>query len=725
MLCTALAMASALASGDAGTANLARNERDRVQSQTTQGAAPAAPPSSAGPVGVAEIIVTAQKRAERLEDVPLTISVIDDKIIQSAGIRSIDEIGQISPGLSFSHNGVFVAPSIRGITSTFNAPGAEANIAIYVDGYYQPSLSANVFDLVNIQDVTVLKGPQGTVFGRNATGGAITVTTLAPSFTPTGIFRTSYGRFNDMRITGYASAGLIDNVLAASVSAYVRRSDGYIKDIFVGSDSAPVRTGNIRGKLLFTPSSTFNATLSYEHGVIEDPTALAHNARDASLAKFQNPNLVIATAPFTTSQSVAIGRRQHYRIETDFATLTAKAKFGSLDFASYTGLRWQTDTAISDNGDAPIPIRQANYRAPTDTYTQEFNLSSSNNARFDWVAGVYFLKDKTAYNDLVVIGVTSIRSFVRTRSAAAFFDGTYQFNDKLALTAGARYTYDRKSLAFSLPASAAPITAHEHWTKLTPRVALRYEVAPSSNVYASYSQGYKSGTFNGSAASRVPVNPEDLTAYEIGFKTAQSQLRFDISAFHYDYSNLQVLSQDLRGTSVALLQNAGSAKIYGVDTQVDAKLNDNLSVRAGLAWAHARFRSFKNAQVFVPGTSGINVARFVDASGNHMPFSPDFSGNLSATYRAPVGDAEIELFGNVAYSSMTTFTVDERVQQPEYALLNLRATWIAPGGHVRASVFSNNVTDVKHIMLAIPNNFGDLTTFAEPITYGASIEFSF
>ena len=724
MLSTALALASAMIFPSSG-----EQAAHQLTSSEQEGAAPAAvsgtPSDERGRDASAEIVVTAQKRSERLEEVPVTITYMNQKVIQDAGIRSIDQIGQVSAGVSFSHNGTFAAPSIRGITSTFNSPGAEANIAIYVDGYYQPSESANVFDLVNIESVSVLKGPQGTVFGRNATGGAIVVTTLKPSFTPTGTFRASYGRFNDFRASGYLSGGLVPDVLAASISAYVRRSDGYIHDIFTGGNSAPVRTSDIRAKLLFTPAPAFEATLSYEHSVIDDATPLEHNARRASLAKFLDPTVTIATEPFTTSQYVGIGRRQHYKVETDFLTLTAKAKLGKLDLTSYTSGRWQVDTFSGDNGDSPNAVRPATYRGPTDTYTQEVNLSSSGNPDFNWVAGVYYLNDKTAYNDLIVIGLTSIRSFVRTRSLAGFFDGTYQLSSRLALTAGARYTHDRRSLAFSLPATAAPTTASASWEKFTPRIALRYEVAPRTNIYASYSRGFKSGTFNGSSASTTPVNPENLTAVEVGLKTVQGGIRFDVSGFHYDYSDLQVLSQDLRGTSIALLQNAGSAEVYGMDGQLDSNLSDRLQVRLGAAWTHARFKSFPNAQVFVPGPSGVNVAAFVDASGKRLPFSPDFSGNLSATYRVPVGSTTVELFGNVAYSSMTTFTPDEREQQPAYALLNLRATWIAPGGHLKASVFGNNVTDVHHILVDIPNNFGDLTTFAEPATYGVSLEWSF
>jgi len=200
-----------------------------------------------------EIIVTAQRRAERLIDVPISISALSGNALEQAGIRSTEDLTAVIPGLNFATNGAFAQPTVRGIGTTVTSAGNDANVAIYIDGVYQPNQIANFSDLVDLEQVEVLKGPQGTLFGRNATGGAIRVTTKRPSFTPEARLTASYGRFDDVRLTAFGTAPLSDEI-AVSFAFLYGDDQGYVRNIGTGNRVADSNAMSIRGKILLQPT---------------------------------------------------------------------------------------------------------------------------------------------------------------------------------------------------------------------------------------------------------------------------------------------------------------------------------------------------------------------------------------------------------------------------------------------------------------------------------------
>ncbi|MGI4877829.1 MAG: TonB-dependent receptor, partial [Janthinobacterium lividum] len=240
--------------------------------------APSAPAPSPAVVAAddtsGEIVVTAQRRAQRLVDVPVSVTTLSGETLARAGVSGLLDLTKTAPGVVLDKNGAYLQPTIRGIGTNVTGPGADPNVAIYVDGVYQSSQTGNFFELANVEDVEILKGPQGTLFGRNATGGAILIKLLDPSFTTSGRANLSYGRFNEVAASGYVTTALSDK-LAVDLSAYYRRSDGWIHDLRTGAEQNSQYSLDIRSKLLFKPTDTLKFILSYAHNDTSDPTGLA------------------------------------------------------------------------------------------------------------------------------------------------------------------------------------------------------------------------------------------------------------------------------------------------------------------------------------------------------------------------------------------------------------------------------------------------------------------
>ena len=299
------------------------------------------------------------------------------------------------------------------------------------------------------------------------------------------------------------------------------------------------------------------------------------------------------------------------------------------------------------------------------------------------------------------------------------------------------------------PVVPPPAQNSETFSSATPRAVLRYEIAPRTSIYASYSKGFRSGVFNptvvASPALVLPIKPEKLTAYEIGFKTASSTFRFDAAAYYYDFRDLQVgitvPSPVNPGSVVQLISNANKAESYGVEAQATYTPNDDLSVRAGAAYTHARYTDFKNAT-----GNGLNVTtqrnisgQVQDWSGQQMARAPSFTANLGINYEMDMAGGRLALSGNASYTA--SFVVanpslfgplgpaglanKQRYRQKAYAIANAQINWTDPSDHVTIGVYADNITNTRYNFILSGGLFGDFSQGNEPVSYGARLGFKF
>jgi len=709
-------------------------------------AAAQAQAQSAATPSVEEVVVTAQRRSEALQDVPISITAVSGKSLEKAGIARLEDISRVSAGVQISRTGIFTQPAIRGV-STNVAFFAENNVAIYVDGFYIPSARGLNMEMVNLSQVQVLKGPQGTLFGRNATGGAILIETLQPSLTQrSGRMVAGLGRFNDRLVQGYFSTPVTDT-LAVNLAGSFHKNHGYIRDV-AGFWTAPEKFSSLTAKVLFQPTDRLSLTGSVGTSLVSDPRPLSTTASGHVQALVQFPTSYVEFRPNMTSLS-------HPTVnKTNQFTQSLKARY-DLGFAalnSYTFHQLEKSKIHYELNDAsPLMISDSISSERYKTFTQEVNLTSKGDSRLQYVLGVYYFhsKQNSSYDSYgcsypCATYTRSNWTNFDTKATAVYADATYQIVDNLYLTGGLRYSHEKKDVVNFPPPTFAALANSLSNNSTTPRAVIRYEFEKDSNVYASVSRGFKSAIFNVSSPFNS-VLPEKITAYELGYKTAQRWFRFDTAAYYYDYKNLQVSSLTaVNNQQVIITTNAASAKIYGIDAQITAHPTEALNVSATLNYSHARYRKYLGAVVSIPNAvTGLNSSAcpaltpplcVQDWSGRRMLRAPDWSGNLAADYTIPAPVGSVTLAGNLSYQSFSLPTKSDfalgggsgyRYGQPAYALMNLRATWTSPDDRWKVTAYGTNIFDKGYYIVNTGTSLSDYHVYGEPRMYGAKVEYSF
>lgn len=711
------ALASANAAPSGQTVELAAADT------TAAGSSPkAAPAPETGQIE--EVTVTAQRRSERSVNTPISVFVATGDQLHAIGANDFQDLEAAVPGVHMDENGLAFQPTIRGVGSAISGPGDSANVATYVDGFYRPSMNSNNMDFYDIDSVQVLKGPQGTLFGRNATGGAILVTTNAPSFDFAANGRVSYADYNTLNTGVFVTDGITDQ-LAGSFSGYISRSDGSVKNIVSGQDEAQYTNWGTRAKLLYNPSDNVSFTLTYEHIDLNDPTFIAFNAYHGwSDATLLAPGSVVATA----RDQVSLDGQPITKVHNDGLYLKGDINFGWATLASLTSVAREGVFNQLDMDASSAPLERTGWDIHEKTFTQEFDLTSSQSGPFQWVGGLYYYNDNDYYTNFYVslFGGTPFTAFAyagqRTSSAAAFLDGTYNIWDNLFLTVGARYSYDHITENFIAGSSSPDVKNSSDFNSIKPRAVVRYQLTPDSNVYFSYSQGYKAGVYNVFGAATTPVSPENITAYELGYKLSTSDWTFNAAAFYYDYKDLQI------NTYVAYtseLLNAANSEIYGLDASLTKRLTDELSLNASAALTHARYLNFPDDPAYTwSPTAGVQTGT-INGNGYQMQRVPEFQTNVGLNYVRSLEQGTLELLADYSYQTRVFFDPADVTQQPAYGLLNLRASWTAPSDKWTFSVFGNNVTNQSYITQVLPVAFAFNQSYGAPATVGAEIQFRY
>lgn len=729
------------------------------------GTACLAPPvfAQARDTGIAnnnDIIVTAQRRSERLEDVPLAITAVSGDTLEKSGVRGLGNIGQIAAGVQVNRGGAFTQPSVRGVSTMVLGFGFENNVAVYVDGFYQPDAVSINGDLVNLASMQILKGPQGTLYGRNATGGAIVIETLAPSDTFTMSGEASYGRFDDKRAKAYVSVPIAQGI-KFSAAGFYRHSDGYIKTPS-GDPAVPIRNATIRTKLQLDPIDNVTVTLGYNHVFSDDSRGLAYTYTDY---------YAYAAVPATADRATKPGRltsnvRPDASVRLD--EFTAKVKWdtdiGTL--SSYTSYAHRLSHSVFD-----IDGSFAQLQSSRGVGINQFTFQQSLDYAIDAIDRVNLVVGASYYNDLfdnrnseryaLQMPPAAPDAYQNIRSTAeamaVYVDATWQLTDKLFLTGGARYHDESRGFQYTETAGfpgaillpdRPPVRAN--FNKVTPRAVVRYELGDRTNIYASYTQGFRSGTYNiavlpTAAEAGKPVEPEKITSYEVGFKTASSNFRFDAAAYYYDYRNLQV-AVTATGPTRVILFNAPKAEIYGAEANASYTPVDSLNLRGGVAYVHARYKDFTdeagNPIAFGTGitASGLNnTTQRQDWSDQQMARAPTWTANGGIDYTATVAGGKLVATANASYTSSYVVTNPslfgplapaglankQRYRQKAYGIVNLSLDWTDPSEHFTVGAYADNVTNTRYALIYSGSALGDYKQLADPVTYGVRVGFRY
>lgn len=745
-----------------------------------------------------EIVVTAQRREEKSLDVPVTVTSLSAAALETANVNDLSDIAKITPGLRFDFASGYSQPTIRGVGTAVVSSGAVGNVGIYVDGFYSPNPIVSDMQLLKVRSVQVLKGPQGTLFGRNTTGGAILVQTADPSTETGGEVKVSYGRYNELRGQAYATFGLGEKV-AMDIEGMYSRGDGFTTNISTGKRVGDYKNWSVRTGIKAELSDSVSVLLRYQHNSIDDPTsALISGYRDTEATPGQvyitpvgapgagtrTPFTITQGAPFFATpgqitynpNEVAWGsnpaEQQFFRSKSDIIQGTIKADLGFADLTSYTQYRKEDADSRIEGDYSGAEVFDIGLPNDNMTFTQELLFTSKPGTRLQWTAGLFYVKNRDTYrvffDFLPAFGIFTrsgeFGSSSVSESLAAYADLTYEVSPKFFITAGARYAHDsqkdvRSQAAFSPNFTATPANlATVKGDRVTPRVVLRYKPTEEMSVYASYSKGYKAAFLDlGGGVTDRTVRPEKIDAYEVGLKFDNRQVSFEVAGFYYDYKDLQV---SLYQSGQALIVNAAAAKVYGLDAQARFNVSDALSINMGANIINARYKDFRNAPIYTPCFSisrAVNAAgKFLDPnaacgvfdpadinfnsgiSGQAYPISgqqlndvtmqraPSFTGNVGMRYRTDLGGGELDLTGNLYYSSKFFFG-PSGIQFPQkgYEVLSLRAAWTDASDRYQIAVFGDNVTNSRYKTGVQYGNNGIGANWSKPTTYGLELGVKF
>jgi outer membrane receptor protein involved in Fe transport len=706
-------------------------------------AAPAAQPDSGAANTVGDIVVTAQRRSERLQNVPIAVAAINGTQLAAKGINNVLDLGKAVPTLSVSNEVGFTVTSLRGIGSTAIGPSLENPVSIYVDGVYYASTSSLAFDLVNIERVEVLKGPQGTLFGRNATAGLIQVITRDPDQSTMVSGHLSYGNYQTVRGDLYLS-GPITDTLAADLSMQgSAMGKGYGKNLYNGKDiSQNLHNFTVRSKWVWTPLDGTKATLIADYG----------DQRNS----MNGPSLSPGTIPNPlTGGAIKTGNPRD--IDENVQPLLANRNGGAslkieqdLGFATLSNLAAYRRAKTRNRFDVdytPAPYLNADLYIDEKQFSDEVQLASNGGGRFKWQAGLFYFDGHGAYepsgvdfgfgadaahNPVYPLEYLSTFANQHTTSVAGYGQATWEFLPATNLTGGARYTYEKRTIVGRTDAalvgnvSIGTIATENDrisFRKPTFRIALDHRFSPEVMIYASFNTGFRSGGFNTQNLGDPAFQPETLKAYEAGIKTDlfDRRLRLNLDGFYYDYKNIQVQKVGLSTTGII---NGAGAHDYGIEADFEALITPAFRISGSAAAIHARFTDFANAPLSIPA-GGVPVT-IGSAKDNQLPKAPGFQGMLAGDYRIELPRGRIDLNANLSYNSGYYLEADNIQRQRAFTQLGASATWTAPGDRFSVKVWGVNLTDKLVEGYGGTLSDGTHSFFYEPPrTYGVTFGFNF
>ncbi|HEY2751936.1 TonB-dependent receptor [Phenylobacterium sp.] len=741
---------------------------------------------------VGEVVVTAQRRAQNIQEVPVSVQAISGDQMAATGIKSTQDLGQITPNVSIlSPIGAGNQPliTIRGIgLNDFDTNNAGPN-GIYVDDVYISAPGAQNFSMFDISQVQVLKGPQGTLYGRNTSGGALVFTSKRPTESFTADLSAEYGNYNTLQIQG-AMGGPIAESLTGRVAVVVNHSDGYTTNALISGPFDNVNNEAIRLQLQYKPDDKLtlylNSTIGYvrnhpqPYGHIGTYVPGTENSADSVMCTPEQAHAGGCVDLFGYG-TPPYWKGSYNRMEdlTNLAAITqfrADYQAGPIVLTSISSWQYDDKYHPEETDASPNNLIQATYGVKSNTYTQEFR-AAQNEKDFNWVAGFYYLHENLKqdqplflFTDGDLFGGFGIPagpgafdgiaqksydfSTQITDSAAVFGQGDYNFHD-FTLTLGGRYTWERKTFDYAGSTQFQDgglgnygplqdfINAHEleSASNFTYRAALAYHISNGTQVYGSIASGFKSGGFNGSFLSNVeeqallqlePVKPEKVTSYEIGEKATlfDHRLIFNAAVFYNAYRDEQIFA-----SVPQLLQDGNGGTIEGSTLLLtNAKRAHTEGAEFQITAAPFKGLTIDLAPAILRtrlDDAGLPVfAGGVDLSGKELANAPKFSFTGIVDYRMDLANGDnLDFRWNANYRSHSWFdtTNDPYVQQDGYWLHNLNVTY-ASRQNWEVGLYARNILNKQYQLTSsdISVPFGFLEPVeGPPATYGVSLAYHY
>ncbi|MFT6949242.1 MAG: iron complex outermembrane receptor protein [Paraglaciecola sp.] len=730
---------------------------------------------------IEKIEITAQYRSQNIQEVPIAVTSLGAADIAKSDISDASSVANFIPGMTFAEFSPGQANiSMRGINTSDDGPGLDNSVALFLDGVYIGRGASINFDMFDLERIEVLRGPQGTLFGRNAVGGAISVITAKPSDEFRAKVGATVGNDGILRYQGLVNGGLSDN-LYGKLSVSHREHDGFVHNVLLDTELKDEDSSSVRGQLLYQGDSSewlFTADYMTDDRADMGRTPVMNGNQDY-LGELIDLG---ATEPRQSASPVdGFSKR-----EAGGFSLTGTIDFSQGSLVTITALRHaETDWEMAsigaplitgggptyDFGDPSTPEDDVygidlfdDIVEDIDTFSQEFRWVSNLDGNINYTAGLFFLTEETERVEQwnitrntyaaapLKLGNEYSGAKNKTTSYAAYGQGNWEINEQWSLTLGARYTVDEKDYtatsvncaldatgtefenffecqgvggSLKLIAESFSIDTSDDWNDLSPMANLKYQASKNVMFYTSVSRGFKSGGFAGSqgveSSASIPVQPEVATNYELGFKGdfLANTLRFNTTLFYTDYQDLQVTRfGPTTGSEFGTFQttNVGEAAIQGMEVEFNWNLTDNFNMSGNYAYLDTEVKGL----IFDTATG------IVDGSGNPLRQAPENSYQLTLNYYVPIESGELDLRLEYSHTDEQNMSLtNTAIKLDESNLVNAKVSWLSPDDKLELSLWVKNLTDEAEIVHVYTIGPGAIGVWGDPRTFGVSATYSF
>lgn len=703
-----------------------------------------APKSAATETIIEDVVVTAERRSEGLQNVPIAITAISGDTLQEAGVTSVGELVQLTPSLQFGERfgNVFIA--VRGIGQAGQDIGSQSGVTVSQDGV--PLLNHFMMDgtFLDVSQVAVLRGPQGTFEGRNATGGAINVYSNQPTDEFAGSVAVTAGEYERLGVRGFVNAPLISDRLMARVAFQKEEAEGWLRNEFLGIDKNDTDLTQVRASLLgkvtedFTVRAIFEATQDRGNPAFATVLGRARPDKPTAVEALGLPRNDL------DNRVVYMNHTDQRDTENNKAILTANWNVNpGLAITSTTGyIRHDLVMTDTDNDGTTGDFSDFPYIAiRVNQFTQDLTATADLSSTTDLIVGAFYMNGESSQPLILSVPPTLIAAFsyhpVETLdSYAVYAQLRHQLTDSVRVTAGGRYTIDEKDFEMDSQVLGTSVlrTADDSWGAFTPRFVIDYVPNDNTLLYLSASRGFKSGGFNTFGDVSQPVNlfdPEFVWNYEAGLKASlfDRALRMGVTGFYSDYTNLQqTLFRINPQTNVRYprVENAASASISGVELDLEAIPFRGMRLRASATWLDAQFGHLTSIDPIYPERGE------QDLTGNSLPQAPEWQLGVSGEYRFPISST-LEITARADYKWQNEIYFDlfnnPLNTQDSYGLLNTSVSIGTTDDSWSLTAFIRNAFDERYVSQSVssasdtvPARVGQL---GAPSQYGVTLSHRF
>ncbi|WP_405240700.1 TonB-dependent receptor [Lentisalinibacter orientalis] len=733
---------------------------------------------------VEEIVVTATKRAQSVQDVNIAINAFTGDDLRDLGWSDVTQVANQSPNLDIKYAWGNSMPiyTIRGVGMNSFQASDTPSVGLFVDEIFQTSIATMGSQLFDMERVEVLKGPQGALFGRNTNGGAVSYISRKPSRDASGFVRADAGRFGRLELEGALGGPIGDTVSGRLSFMTIQQDDGYVWDRTSQQDIGEVDIFAGRAQLLFEPSDDLSINFKlfasrdrsqpvyFQHIGFWNPDFLAgvpgasqycqafeqgrrpDPANCVDVLGYSDTDGDPYAGDYTNDPTTPINADSNLENDSLGATVTVVKTFDRYELTSLTNFQQYDRFQPKESDGNPLLFVDLLFASDIQAFSQEFRLASLNDGKFNWIAGVVYAEDEVTEDPPRIIyaddflGVRAWLTYTQERtSAAAYAQGEWQFNDRWALTFGARVINERldfeEEVAFLFPPdfdvdnrltlTVVPdpdlgVDGKLDSTEVTGRVALDYTPNDDLLFYGSVARGFKGGGFNAGLLTNprlaIPFDPETVLAYELGMKStwAGGRVQFNSAAFFYDYEGLQAATpqfDEVVQSPLNFLTNLEAADVTGLEAELNWYPTDQLEIQFGAGWLDTQNND--------PGTNFDGV--FGD-SPRELPNSPELNLNGAVRYEIPMRNGStLRFFTDYVWQDAHYKEIVNNLEVDSQGLWNARITWIAPNDRWSLAVWGKNLSDEVYVVDTLTDPIGSgwgVYVNGMPRTLGVSARFN-